>query len=440
MSIDKLPKRYILDLIAQIVKSANTTISENYDITGDDLNKSELDKLYQELTKTETHIVDIIRKSSGKNDTEIDLYISKLVDISDRISKFKIDSLTSLNKKYKDNLDLYRKQSLNKLFIEYGCLSELLEDLLLSVKDNIKNASEPLSLGIYEIRKSINDFVNKVKSWEDELINENSDTNFDRILDDFKRQQLIFDNLAGVVNVTATNLDSNLDDMSNMVKRIENNSDLIRDIASRTQLLSFNASIEAAHAGIHGKGFKIIANETKKLSDQTQSLLKSIVEEINITKLTLVKIIEEQKSSREEINIKLNDQKEGLSGYSNILGIYKSNFNKIFATVSNVSSQIYGQLNTISPTFQLHDLITQEIDNIEVLLREFIREHNDDFGNLKELFSYVSEDEILDNFMKKVEEHITTDNEVEIVAKHIKKYGLVREHEVKKGDMEIEFF
>jgi Amt family ammonium transporter len=55
----------------------------------------------------------------------------------------------------------------------------------------------------------------------------------------------------------------------------------IVDISERTNLLSFNASIEAARAGAAGKGFSIVANEVRNLAEQTATTIKQINQQIN---------------------------------------------------------------------------------------------------------------------------------------------------------------
>lgn len=93
-----------------------------------------------------------------------------------------------------------------------------------------------------------------------------------------------------------------IDEVGSVSGEITNITRVIGDIADETNLLSLNASIEAARAGAAGKGFTVVASEIGKLAQTSMESVKHIDTLVLEIQTLIGDVIEQANSSVENIN------------------------------------------------------------------------------------------------------------------------------------------
>ena len=108
---------------------------------------------------------------------------------------------------------------------------------------------------------------------------------------------------------------SQLQNMANIINEVSAKTMVINDIVFKTQLLSINASIEAARAGQHGKGFAVVAEEVGNLAQMSGNAAKEIQLLISDSQKQVLQIIEvTQARSKESQNV----SQEAVQAFSEI--------------------------------------------------------------------------------------------------------------------------
>lgn len=153
---------------------------------------------------------------------------------------------------------------------------------------------------------------------------------------------------------------STFEQVNRSASEIENAIRSIEEIADLTHLLALNAAIEAARAGIHGRGFKVVADEVKVLAARNNEFTRSVNESLLNLQLRVsetVKTIDDFASVKESIV-------QGITRTEEDVQRSVASVTSIEERTQGVTRAVRAQQEQLSSIDSEIDLLASSVDNL----------------------------------------------------------------------------
>lgn len=240
--------------------------------------------------------------------------------------------------------------------------------------------------------KDINESVNEIKN-QTTAVQDSSKIMNDKVKSMQDSSHKMDDGISAISKRIET-VNTTVDKVSNIVSVIE-------EISSETNLLSLNASIEAARAGDAGKGFAVVAQEIRVLSDNTNTelenikqIISSLVEECRYCVQASGTIVEDNAKQKEEIKAVL-DEFGSLDEQIQKTAEKADEIEELVTAMIELNDDITKSSNSLTDVSAANAAATEEMNaNIEELnammngVSEMAGHMNDESDGLKEALSF----------------------------------------------------
>ncbi|OJV65634.1 MAG: hypothetical protein BGO41_07295 [Clostridiales bacterium 38-18] len=313
-----------------------------------------------------------------------DLSQEIIIESNDEIGKLSL----ALNKARENTIELIKTlMSTSENMNNMSIASKELNNSLFLQLNSIKEATKGISVGAVELSattQEINATVEEINANTNDLSYKASEGDQESVNIQMRAKKIKENSEKAIIQSKAVFEDKKkvileAIEIGKVVEEIGIMADSIAAIASQTNLLALNAAIESARAGEMGKGFAVVADEIRKLAEQSSVNVSSIREVITQVKTAFSNLTENSTGLLDFINESV------LVDYTNFLETamkyqedsnFIMNMSKEISTGSqfilNAIEQTSNSLEIVSTTTQISALNSESIlSNLETAADAF---------------------------------------------------------------------
>jgi methyl-accepting chemotaxis protein len=296
------------------------------------------------------------------------VYLKKKDEMGEIINYIKEmqDSLREVTGKIKESSDAIdnESESLSAVSEQMAATSETVTNAIQEVAKGAGSQAEEL-FGVLaildEFGEQLNGIVKAIKNIDSNSKDINSSVN-----DSNESIKLLLESVK-MIGGYFNNFNTKIVDLGQSVTQINEITDFINSITDQTNLLALNAAIEAARAGEAGRGFSVVAEEIRKLAEQSKQSMESInklvkgISNDTVTMLQDADVINgELRNQSHVINTSTNSYEKMVDAVKAI-GPKIEAVDKLINDLESGKDTIIGQITSVSSIAEEASAAAQEI-------------------------------------------------------------------------------
>lgn len=293
----------------------------------------------------------------------INLFIEKLQEIMKRIRSHSENILVSSKEiAYKINES---GNNTNEVSATMDEIAAAMQEISATVEE-LSSGSENIFESIIHLTDKINDGNVLTKDIQSRSLNYKTEIENEKT------------NAVAIINEIKNTLEQSIEN-SKEAAQIQSLTENILQIASQTNLLSLNASIEAAHAGEAGKGFSVVAAQISELAESSRTIAKNIQEISTLVTESVTGLSSDSKKLLEFVN---NDV---LTDYDKFVAISDNYYNDA-VNVNNILEEFTNGTSALKTTMSE---MNHGINDISTTIEESANGTNDISSRIRNIASSV---------------------------------------------------